>query len=336
MFTMHVPKYLWGEAILTASHLINRMLSKILQFQNPMSVLLQTFPMFHFFSSVPLRIFGCTAFVHVHSQNRSKLDPKATKCVFVGYSSTQRGYKCYSPSLRRMFVSMDVTFHETQPYFPSSHLQGEILGEDGSWDSPPPLPQPTLPPQISEPPPLPNPTEPSMPHYDQILETEEHNSVGDNSQRPQLLVYSRRNHSRNSRKPDAQQGQMSKPVLLPGPEPTSSSADTNITDSSDLDLPIALRKGTRSCTQHAISNYVSYENLSPSFSAFTTTLTGVKIPRDIKEALADPKWKLAVQEEMGALEKNGTWEFVKLPSGKKTVGCKWVFTVKFNADGSVN
>ena len=39
MFTMHVPKYLWGEAILTASHLINRMPSKILQFKTLMSVL---------------------------------------------------------------------------------------------------------------------------------------------------------------------------------------------------------------------------------------------------------------------------------------------------------
>ena len=39
---------------------------------------------------------------------------------------------------------------------------------------------------------------------------------------------------------------------------------------------------------------------------------------------------------MGALEKNGTWDIVKLPSGKKTVGYKWVFTIKFNADGSVN
>ena len=158
MFTMHVPKYLWGEAILTASHLINRMPSKILQFQTPLSVLLQTYPMFRSFSSLPLKIFGCTAFVHVHSQNRSKLDPKAIKCVFIGYSSTQRGYKCYSPSLRRMFVSMDVTFHETQPYFPTSHLQGENLDEDGSWDftieqtsisQPVPLPLPHLSPHHS-------------------------------------------------------------------------------------------------------------------------------------------------------------------------------------------
>ena len=40
-------------------------------------------------------------------------------------------------------------------------------------------------------------------------------------------------------------------------------------------------------------------------------------------------------EEMKVLHKNHTWELVKLPIGKKTVGCRWVFTVKHNADGSI-
>ncbi|KAM6547364.1 hypothetical protein CsatB_019040 [Cannabis sativa] len=38
---------------------------------------------------------------------------------------------------------------------------------------------------------------------------------------------------------------------------------------------------------------------------------------------------------MDALIKNGTWEIVMLPRDKKIVGCKWVFTVKFKADGSI-
>ena len=40
-------------------------------------------------------------------------------------------------------------------------------------------------------------------------------------------------------------------------------------------------------------------------------------------------------EEMDALIDNGTWDLVCLPVGKKVFGCRWVFTMKFNPDGSV-
>lgn len=40
-------------------------------------------------------------------------------------------------------------------------------------------------------------------------------------------------------------------------------------------------------------------------------------------------------EEIHALEENQTWDLVDLPEGKKSVGCKWVFTVKVNPDGSM-
>lgn len=42
---------------------------------------------------ISLKIFGCVAFVYIHDHNRSKLDPQSLKCVFVGYSPTQKGYK---------------------------------------------------------------------------------------------------------------------------------------------------------------------------------------------------------------------------------------------------
>lgn len=39
--------------------------------------------------------------------------------------------------------------------------------------------------------------------------------------------------------------------------------------------------------------------------------------------------------EMGALHHNGTWKLVPLPSGKQLIGCKWIFTIKFQPDGLV-
>ena len=80
---------------------------------------------------------------------------------------------------------------------------------------------------------------------------------------------------------------------------------------------------------------VSYEKLSPSFYAFTSHLSSVKIPKTIQDALNVPEWKEAVLEEMKALDKNETWDVIDLPKGKSVVGCKWVFTIKYSSDGTV-
>lgn len=43
-----------------------------------------------------------------------------------------------------------------------------------------------------------------------------------------------------------------------------------------------------------------------------------------------------MQEEYFALEKNKTWSLVPLPSNRQAIGCKWVFRVKENIDGTMN
>ncbi|KAL8170968.1 hypothetical protein V2J09_022772 [Rumex salicifolius] len=52
-------------------------------------------------SSLELDFFCCTVFVHVHQPLRGKLDPRAIKCLFVGYSTTQNDYNCYDPSSKK-------------------------------------------------------------------------------------------------------------------------------------------------------------------------------------------------------------------------------------------
>ena len=64
-------------------------------------------------------------FVHVYSQNRETLDPMALKCVFVGYSSTHKRYKCYHPPSKKFYVSVDTTFNEQESYFINPYLQGQ-------------------------------------------------------------------------------------------------------------------------------------------------------------------------------------------------------------------
>ena len=48
-----------------------------------------------------------------------------------------------------------------------------------------------------------------------------------------------------------------------------------------------------------------------------------------------PEWRKVVSEEIQALEKNQTWNLVKKPERKASVGCKWVFTVKYRSDGTI-
>ncbi|KAM1306524.1 hypothetical protein ACFX2H_008899 [Malus domestica] len=58
-------------------------------------------------------------------------------------------------------------------------------------------------------------------------------------------------------------------------------------------------------------------------------------PTSYKNALKVSVWYNAMQEEINALHSQGTWSLVSLPSQKNLVGCKWVFKLKRNADGSI-
>ena len=103
----------------------------------------------------------------------------------------------------------------------------------------------------------------------------------------------------------------------------------------DLELSIALKKGTRTCTQHPIINFISYAGLSHPYLVFISRLDNVQIPTNIQESLSQFGWKHVVQEEIMVLEKIGTWMITELHLGKKSISCKWVFPMKHKVDGSI-
>ena len=59
-----------------------------------------------------LRVFGCFAYALVLQQHRRKLNDKAVKCTFVGYSAESKGYMLYHPQSKRILVSRDGVFVE--------------------------------------------------------------------------------------------------------------------------------------------------------------------------------------------------------------------------------
>ncbi|KAA0040884.1 Beta-galactosidase [Cucumis melo var. makuwa] len=275
---------------------------------------------------VPLRVFGCTTYVHSFGPNQTKFTPRAQACVFVGYLPHQRGESVSeeSNSTFEFIEPIPSTVFDIDPHpiiLPTNQVpwktyyRRNFRKEVGS-----PTSQPSAPVQDFEPPRdqgMENPTEPctnnTMSENDRsdaaVLENMEEKNFGD-----EIDV---RIETSND---EAKQGHTRKHDEY---DPS-------------LDLPIALRKGTRSCTKHPISNYVSYENLSPQFRAFTASLDSTTIPKNIYIALECPEWKNVLMEEMKALEKNNTWEICALPKGHKLVGCKWVFTLKYKEDGTLD
>ena len=107
-------------------------------------------------------------------------------------------------------------------------------------------------------------------------------------------------------------------------------------DSNSDDLPIALRKGKRSCAEYHISQFVSSKYLSLQHQSFISAVDSIKIPTAIEEALKDKNWVQAMNKEMRTVEKNGTWEVVERPCEERPVGCRWIYTVKYQFDGTLD
>jgi len=78
---------------------------------------------------------------------------------------------------------------------------------------------------------------------------------------------------------------------------------------------------------YPIYNFLSYHCLSPSSCSFISSISSIIIPENVIETLDHPRWRQAMIVEMQVLKRNGTWELVPPPFGKKTDGCCWVYSI---------
>ena len=343
---MNVPSHHWDDTVVTAVHLLNRMPSKVLQFKTPLQILSTHFSLPSILL-IPPRIFGCVAFVHLHKNQRTKLDPCAVRCIFLGYATNKKGYRCYNPATKRTFVTMDVTFLESENYYSSpvlpSCLQGETWDEDQKWWDCPRLEEVQETDQKSA----------ELKSGEEIRSGNEAITVEDNKEVSEI------NEERSNKYDDDVVEDNESIERTPLPLVHDSASLENIHEVSSLepsknhvlDIPIGYHLPFRhnrgkppvryspnaeiKGSKYPIANHVSTKRLSEPLKAFIHKLSSCHIPCGVDEALTDPKWSQAIQEEMKALQKNKTWDLVSLPKGKRTVGCKWVFFIKHNADGSI-
>jgi len=105
----------WAEALATATYLLNRRPCSAVQNNIPYQLLYSQPPEYSH-----LRVFGCLCYPNLSATARHKLAPRFAACVFLGYPSSHKGYRCLDLSTRRVIISRHVVFDES--VFPfSSH-----------------------------------------------------------------------------------------------------------------------------------------------------------------------------------------------------------------------
>uniref|UniRef100_A0A803MX05 Retroviral polymerase SH3-like domain-containing protein n=1 Tax=Chenopodium quinoa TaxID=63459 RepID=A0A803MX05_CHEQI len=274
------------EAIATSTYLTNRLPSKPLDYQTPLDTLSShvTIPSVH---SLPPRVFGCVVYVHLPKRARNKLEPRAIKCVFIGYGVYQKGYRCYDPIQKRVYTTLDCEFFKQTYYYTQLGPQGENLSDDLSWLTYPKMvdPDPTTQvgnttdatPEAVVPLPLQSPPDPPNEHpSDDIPSSEEVPSE-------------------------------SSPVSYNMPEinPVSNESEQN-----RYELPPRSTRGVPPRRydpeyEDQRSRYpierISTESLSSTAIAFNASLYSADIPKNVEEAVKNEKWKQAMEEEYQAL-----------------------------------
>lgn len=93
--------------------------------------------------------------------------------------------------------------------------------------------------------------------------------------------------------------------------------------------------GKQSATSRFSIANIAKGNITKEAKAFAFSVYTNQIPPTVEQAMKSKHWENAMKAEMEALRKNDTWERCNLPAGKRPVGCRWVFTIKYKPDGTI-
>lgn len=103
----NLPTSFWVDAFSIAMHLINHLITPLLNFESLYSNLFQKSP--NYFR---LRMFGCTCYPLLRSNAPNKLAFQNKQCIFLGYFSNHKGYWCFDPISKNVYLSQHVIFND--------------------------------------------------------------------------------------------------------------------------------------------------------------------------------------------------------------------------------
>uniref|UniRef100_A0A251UGL6 Putative reverse transcriptase, RNA-dependent DNA polymerase, Gag-polypeptide of LTR copia-type n=1 Tax=Helianthus annuus TaxID=4232 RepID=A0A251UGL6_HELAN len=272
-------------------------------------------------SLLHLRNFGCLCFSTV-LHDSDKFSSNAEKCVLLGYSNFKKGYKLWSLDSKKVFFSRDVKFYESVFPFQIKNFDNQEsvynkqLNHANFFDN-----------ILSEVSNIPNDEEGANGSHDPANE-------GQQPLPPSTSAPVQQSEQEGSSGLDAD---------VMADHITGSNVETNQSEG------VSVRKSSRNVSmpkrfdefvvegkvKYGIEKVVSYAHLSYDNKCFVAALNKVCEPTCYNEAAKNDKWVDAMNSEMEALYRNNTWILVDLPKGRKPIGCKWVYKVKYKANGEV-
>ncbi|KAK1416517.1 hypothetical protein QVD17_32308 [Tagetes erecta] len=288
-----LPTHFWSHAFQTAVYLINRLPTPILDNKSPFQMLYGCLPTYS-----KLKPFGCECYPWLRPYTTSKLQPRSTKCIFLGYSNSKSAYKCLDPNTNRLYHSRHVLFIDHKFPFQKSipHIPTPIPNPTPTTFAQSHIPTHTQPPQIPSP----------IPFFSNNLP---HHNFLDNS-------------THNENPPYTTHTDQTPPSQTITPTQTDPTPTTSLDSISTR--PTRDRKPNQ---KYFNSSFVNTTSVHPLPSTVTPTC--------VTQASKDPLWRKAMDDEYNALISNGTWDLVPAPIAKAPIGCKWVFRVKRKPDGSI-
>ncbi|KAJ0445200.1 putative RNA-directed DNA polymerase [Helianthus annuus] len=247
----------------------------------------------------------------------------------MGYSNLKKGYKVWSLEQKKVIFSRDVSFHETTfPFKNESHaiLEGpNNLNQLNFFDNY----------EISS---DLNPNDEEKVPTDSPTLTQQHS---DEVESPMDSDTQQSSGTDGSSESNESLRDEIGPVRA---EPNSVNDESNLPEGT-----IPTRRSSRSSTapkrfedfivgnaRYNYDKYVDYSSLPKENVCFAANINKLVEPYTYKDAIKDKRWVDAMNDELSALYRNNTWDIVDLPKGKKPIGCKWVFKVKYKSTGEID